>query len=311
MWAFLLKRLAGGAFTLFVIASLCFVIVRFAPGSPFTSDRKLPPEVLRNRERKYHLDKPLPVQFVMRMKGYLRGDFGLSTQYDDRPVMDYIGPALPTSMQLGCLAFLFAMALGISTGIVAAGRQNRWPDHLSMSVAVGGICVPNFLLGPLLVMLFALTLQWLPVAGWPESWSPAELSKLVLPAVTLAMVHVAYISRLMRAGMLDVMNKDYIRTARAKGLSERAVFLKHGLKNGVTPVVSYAGPMAAHIFTGSVVVEKVFNIPGLGRHFVDSALSRDYDLFLGSMLVYSALIIAFNIAVDVAYSLLDPRVRLG
>jgi oligopeptide transport system permease protein len=180
-----------------------------------------------------------------------------------------------------------------------------------MSFALAGICIPNFLLGPLLVMVFALWLGWLPSAGWPESAAPDELAKLLLPAFTLSLVHVAYISRLARAGLLDVLRKDYIRTARAKGLSERVVLLKHALKNGITPVVSYAGPMAAYLLTGSVVVERIFFIPGLGQHFVDGALSRDYSLIMGCMLVYSALVIAFNLLIDVAYSFLDPRVRLS
>ncbi len=309
MWAFLIKRLAGGLLTLFVIATLCFAIIRFAPGSPFSSERKIPPEVLANIERKYGFDKDLHVQYGLRLRGYLSGDLGYSIKYE-RSVNELLFPSLRYSLMLGAIAFILAVTFGVALGIIAAARHNRIPDYLSMSVALTGICVPNFLLGPLLVMVFSLALSWLPVAGWPDGWSWGELSKIILPAIALSMVHIAYISRLTRAGMLDVLNKDFIRTARAKGLSEKVVFLKHVLKNGITPVVSYAGPMAAYILTGSVVVERIFNINGMGRHFVDSSLARDYDVVMGALLIYSTLVIGFNLVVDMAYSFLDPRVRL-
>jgi oligopeptide transport system permease protein len=311
MWAFLAKRISGGLLTLFVIASLCFFMVRFAPGNPFTSERKLSPEVQRNLERKYHYDKPVLVQYALRMKGYLTGDLGPSIKYEGRQVEELILPSFGTSLILGCMTFVLAVVQGVFIGILSAAKHNKVPDHVSMSLALAGICIPNFLLGPLLVMVFSLWLGWLPVAGWPESFRLEELLKLVLPAFTLSLVHTAYVSRLTRAGMLDVLHRDFIRTARAKGLSERAVFLKHALKNGITPVVSYAGPMAAYVFTGSVVVEKVFNLPGMGQHFVDSALARDLPMVMGTMLVYSVLVIGFNLLVDLSYSFLDPRVRLG
>jgi len=311
MLGFLVRRIIGGLITLFVITSLCFFIVRFAPGNPFSQERALPPEVRRNLEKKYHYDKPILTQYFLRMTGYLTGDFGLSIKYQDRQVEDILFPSMGTSVQLGAITFVIAIVVGLAAGIIASVRQNRWPDYASMSVALTGICVPNFLLGPLLVMVFAFYLRWLPVAGWPESAAFSELDKLVLPAITLALVHIAYVSRLGRAGMLDVLNKDYIRTARAKGLAEKEVFLKHALKNGVTPVLSYAGPMAALILTGSVVVEKIFNLPGMGQHFVDAALVRDLPLVMGSVLIYSTLLILFNIVVDIGYSILDPRVRLN
>ena len=311
MIAFLVKRIAGGVLTLFVIATLCFFIIRFAPGNPFSGERKLPPEVLRNLERAYNMDKPLPVQYVLRMKGYLSGDLGLSTKYLGKRVDELLFPSFGVSLQLGALGFLLAILLGVPIGILAAARQNRLPDYLSSSAALVGICVPNFLLGPVLVMVFAMSLHWLPVAGWPENFGGEELLKLLLPALTLGAVHVAYVSRLTRAGMLDVLHKDYIRTARAKGIDERSVFLKHALKNGITPVLSYAGPMAAYIFTGSVVVEKIFNLPGMGQHFVDAALARDDAMVMGAVLIYSCLVIAFNVLVDIGYSALDPRVRLA
>jgi len=310
MAVFLLKRVAGGILTLFVIATLCFFIIRFAPGNPFSGERKLPPEVLRNLERAYNMDKPLPVQYLLRMKGYLTGDLGPSIKYFGKSVNELLLPSFGTSLQLGALGFIFAILLGIPIGIVAAARQNRLPDYISSSLALAGICIPNFLLGPVLVMIFALWFRVFPVAGWPENFSGEELLKLALPAITLGAVHVAYVSRLTRAGMLDVLHKDFIRTARAKGLDERTVFLKHALKNGITPVLSYAGPMAAYIFTGSVVVEKIFNLPGMGQHFVDAAFARDDAMVMGAVLIYSTLVIAFNVMVDVGYSWLDPRVRL-
>lgn len=309
MWSLVLKRLAGGFLTLFVIASLCFFIVRFAPGNPFSAERQIPAEVMRNLERKHNRDKPLVVQYLLRMKGYFTGDLDTSIRYEGKDVSEIIFPSFATSLQLGSLAFVMAMLLGVPIGIIAAVRQNRLPDSLSMSLALVGICVPNFLLGPLLVMIFSLALGWLPAAGWPDSASPWELSKLILPAFTLSLVFVAYVSRLTRAGMLDVLRRDYIRTARAKGLDEKKVLLKHALKNGVTPVVSFSGPMAAAILTGSVVVEKIFFIPGMGQHFIDGALARDDTLVMGTLLIYSALIIFFNLVVDLAYGWLDPRVR--
>lgn len=311
MARFLAARILGGVLTLWAIATLCFFIVRFAPGNPFSGERTLSATAQQNLERKYGLDKPVHVQYFLRMKGYLTGDFGLSVKYEGRQVDEMIFPSLGTSIQLGSLAFLLAMILGMTVGLTASAFHNRYPDYLSMSFALMGICVPNFLLGPLLALVFGLALGWLPVAGWPQSFAPGELVKLILPSATLAMVHVAYVSRLMRAGMLDVLHRDFIRTARAKGVGEWAVVMKHGLKNGATPVLSYAGPMAAFVFTGSVVVEKIFNIPGMGQHFVDSALVRDMPVVMGTLLIYSTLIIAFNMVVDIGYSILDPRVRLG
>jgi len=308
---FLIRRFAAGLATLFIIAVFSFCFTRLAPGSPFSSERQLHPEIIKAYEQYYGLDKPLYVQFWRALKGYVRFDFGPSTMYRGRSVNEYIEPGLGKSIQLGFLGAVFAFLIGLPLGVFASAHQNRIPDHAAMSVATLGICVPNFLLGPLLVQLFSLKLKWLPSTLWPEDGSLKELSKLILPTITLAMVHIAYISRLGRAGMLDVMNKDYIRTARAKGLNEWTVFVKHGLKNGVTPVVSYAGPMVALVLTGSIVVEKVFAIPGLGQHFVNGALNRDANMIMGCVLVYSALVIAFNFVVDVIYGLLDPRVRVS
>jgi oligopeptide transport system permease protein len=265
---------------------------------------------MRNIERYYGLDRPILAQYATTMWNYLRGDFGPSWYHRDRRVHDLIWPAFRVSILLGTLSFFIAIVIGIPIGILAAAKQNRFADHAAMSVAIGGICVPNFLLGPLLKMTLVFWIKLLPVSGWPANGSPWELSRLILPSVTLAMVHVAYISRLMRAGMLDVLRQDYIRTARAKGLAETGVILRHGLKNGVTPVLTYAGPMAALIVTGSMVVERIFGIPGLGLHFVNSALNRDLPLLMGATLVFSTLVIFFNLLVDLTYAWLDPRVRV-
>ncbi len=311
MLGFLVRRFAAGLATLFVIAVLSFVFTRTVKGSPFSSERSFHPEIIKAYNEFYGLDKPLYVQFWRAFKGYVRLDFGPSTMYRGRSVNEYIEPGFKKSIVLGSLAAAFAFLVGLPLGILASAYHNKVPDHAAMSVSTLGICVPNFVLGPLLVFALAIKLKLLPSALWPEDWSWAELSKLVLPTITLSMVHVAYISRLARAGMLDVMNKDYIRTARAKGLNEWAVVLRHGLKNGITPVVSYAGPMVALVLTGSIVVEAVFAIPGMGQHFIKGASNRDANMIMGCVLVYSSLVIGFNMLVDVAYGFLDPRVRVS
>ena len=312
MVAFVLRRLAAGLLTLFTIATLSFAVTRAAPGSPFSSEKALHPEIIRNYNSFYGLDKPILAQYGRTIWRYLHGDLGPSMYYRDFNCNDIVWPGFRKSLFLGSLSAALAFTLGLPLGILAASHQNRLPDHAATSISVFGICVPNFLLGPLLVMVFTSWLGWLPAARWPDRWDTwSEVSKLILPAITLAMAHVAYICRLGRAGMLDVINKDYIRTARAKGLSEGAVFLKHALKNGITPVVSYAGPMIAIVITGSIVVESVFAIPGLGQHFIKSATNRDYSLIMACVLVYSSLVIILNIVVDMVYGILDPRVRVS
>jgi oligopeptide transport system permease protein len=307
---FALRRLLGGLLTLFVVATLSFAITRATPGSPFSSERSLHPEIIKNFESYYGLDKPIWVQYGRTMGRLVRGDLGPSMFYRDFTCNDIVWPGLQKSVVLGSISAVVALLIGIPLGILAAARQNRWQDYGAMSLSIAGICVPNFLLGPLLVLLCTFGLGILPPARWPEDWSFHELRKLILPAWTLAMVHIAYVSRLTRAGMLEVMNKDYVRTARAKGLSEWVVFLKHGFKNGVTPVVSYVGPMVALMVTGSLVVELVFAIPGLGQHFVKSAQNRDMNLIMACVLVYTTMVIFMNFLVDLAYGLLDPRVRV-
>lgn len=309
MLSFLARRFLAAVITLYCIATISFFITRLAPGSPFSQKGKISDEAIENLRSYYGLDRPIWKQYLSTMWNYTQGDFGPSYYNRNKSVQEIIGPALRKSMILGGLAFFLAILVGVPLGVLAAQHKNQPPDHITMSVSVAGICIPNFLLGPLLVMVFGFWFDLLPVAGWPEQFTFAELQKLILPVITLSMIHIAYIARLTRSGMLDTIKKDFIRTARAKGVSERSVIWKHTLKNGMSPVISYLGPMAAMIVTGSVVVEEIFALPGLGRHFVRSALSRDHPLLMGSVLVFSTLIIVFNLLVDIAYSLLDPRIE--
>ena len=311
MFGFFVCRLGAGLLTLLVIAILSFTLTRMAPGSPFSSEKALHPETITAFDKHFGLNDTLYLQFWRAMKGYVVGDFGPSLYYRGQSCNDYVWPGFQKSILLGPIAAVIAMAVGIPLGVLAAAKHNKLPDYVAMSISIVGICVPNFLLAPLLVMIFAVNLKWLPTALWPETFSGAELTKLIMPAIALSFVHIAYISRLARAGMLDVMNKDFIRTARAKGLDERAVVLRHGLKNGITPVVSYTGPMIAYMVTGSLVVEQIFALPGLGRIFVTAATNRDMNMIMAGVLVFSTLVILMNILVDLVYGFLDPRVRVA
>jgi oligopeptide transport system permease protein len=299
---YLAGRLAGLPPILLVIVTVSFFVMRVAPGGPFDLERSLPPEVRANVEARYHLNEPLVRQYVRYLGDVARGDLGPSFRYPDRTVTELIGLGMPVSLALGACALLFALLLGGTAGILAALRRNRLVDYVTMSLALGGVSIPNFVLGPLLVLVFALGLGWLPVAGW-GSWR-----HLVLPSVTLGVFYMAYVARLSRAGMLEVALQDFVRTARAKGLRESVVVLRHALPGAVLPVVSYLGPAAAGALTGSVVVESIFGIPGIGRYFVQSALNRDYTMVLGTVIVFSSLLVAFNLVVDLLYAWLDPRV---
>jgi oligopeptide transport system permease protein len=295
-------RLAGLPPILLVIVTVSFFVMRIAPGGPFDLERTLPEAVRANVEARYHLDEPLARQYLRYLGDVLRGDLGPSFRYPDRTVTELIGLGMPVSLTLGACALLFALLLGGTAGILAALRHNRLVDYLTMSLALGGVSIPNFVLGPLLILVFALWLGWLPVAGW-GSWR-----HLVLPAVTLGVLYTAYIARLSRAGMLEVLFQDFVRTARAKGLRESVVVLRHALPSAVLPVVSYLGPATAGALTGSVVVETIFAIPGIGRYFVQSALNRDYTMVLGTVIVFSGLLVVLNLIVDLLYAWLDPRV---
>lgn len=305
MIRFVLKRIATFVPVLLVIITMTFFMVRIAPGGPFDADRKVPEETLRQLEAAYNLDAPLYRQYLDYLGGVVQGDLGPSFKKPSRTVREWIAMRIPVSLELGGYALIVALLIGLPAGILAAARPNTWQDYGPMSVAMTGICLPNFVLGPLLVLVFSLWLGWMPVSGWD---TPAEK---VLPSLTLGAVYAAYIARLTRGGMLEVMGQDYIRTARAKGLSEAAVVLKHGVRGGVQPVVAFLGPATAGLLTGSFVVEKIFQIPGLGREFVEAAFNRDYTMIMGTVLVYASMVMVLNLVADVAHAWLDPRVRVG
>jgi oligopeptide transport system permease protein len=305
MLAYVLRRLLSIIPTLFLVATLVFVLVRLAPGGPFDQDRTSPPEVKAALDAKYHLSDPIQKQYVDWLEDLaFHADLGPTFKYPNRTVNEIIGLSLPVSMELGVSAMLLALLAGIPLGIVGAVRQNTWKDSLAMGVSMIGVSIPRFVLAPLLVLVFALKLYLLPVARW-ETWR-----HMILPVICSAAPMAAYIARLTRGGMLEVIRSDFVRTARAKGLSERRIIVKHALRGGLLPVVSFLGPGFSGLLVGSLVVEKIFNIPGMGRYFVEAALNRDYNLIVGTTLVYGFLLVTFNALVDVAYKFLDPRVEL-
>src|SRR5512139_742078 len=306
MTKYIIRRFLGLIPTLFIIITLSFFIIRIAPGGPFSEERAIPKQVLENIEKRYHLHEPLLVQYGRYVLDVLRGDLGPSFRYKDYDVNHYIAISLPNSMVLGLISLTLAILFGISTGLISATRQNSTLDYLSMSVAVIGISVPLFVVGPVLMYIFAMKLNLLPTSGWimsGDSWKT-----LLMPMATLALPYFAYIARLSRASILEVLRSDYVRTARAKGLSESVIMFKHVLKGALLPVVSYLGPAFAHIVTGSIVVETIFRVPGLGRHFIQSALNRDYTLIMGTVIVYSIILLIMNFIVDVLYGFMDPRI---
>jgi oligopeptide transport system permease protein len=286
-----------------LVVTVTWILIRMAPGSFYSSEKKLPPAVEANIKKKYGLDKPILQQYGILMGNIIRGDFGDSLKYEGQSVNEIIRRHFPYSATIGILAYLLALVVGLTAGIVAALKQNSAFDYGSMSLAMLGLSVPNFVLGPILVLIFSLWLFWLPPARWGGA------SSLILPVITLAAIYAAYIARLTRAGMLEVMRSDYIRTARAKGLSEWKVLLKHAVRGGLIPVVSFTGPALAALLAGAVVVEKVFAIPGLGNIFIQSIFNRDEPLTLGIVAFLSILIMVFNLLVDVSYAFLDPRIR--
>ncbi len=298
-----LARLLEALFTLWLLATLCFVLLRAAPGGPFDTEKAAPPEVQAALDAQYRLDRSLPAQYGMWLADVARGDLGPSFQYADYTVNRLIAQALPVSVINGGLALLLALALGVPLGIWAALRAGSWLDRGLMLFAGLGLAVPKFVVAPLLVLLFAVTLHWLPAGGWGE-WR-----NIVLPAIALALPNLAYCARLTRASMLDVLNADYLVAARARGLSESRLLLAHALKPASIPVVAWLSPALINIVTGSAVVEQVFGIPGMGRYFVQGALNRDYTLVLGVVLVVGALIVAINALVDTLRAWMDPRLR--
>jgi oligopeptide transport system permease protein len=305
MSRYAIRRLLGVIPTLFIIITVAFFMMRAAPGGPFDKDRQLPEAIEKNMLAHYNMDQPLWGQYLDYLGGIVVGDFGPSFKYRDFTVKELIMTGLPASLRVGGTAMLLAIILGIGFGVVAALRQNTFIDYTVMATAMTGIAIPNFVMAPLLTLVFGVHLSLLPVAGWGDG----AVRNLVLPVVALALPQIAYISRLTRGSMVEILNANYIRTARAKGLAERIVVLRHALKGALLPVVSYLGPATAALATGSVVIETIFDIPGIGRYFVQGALNRDYTLVMGVVTFYAALIVALNLLVDLFYVLLDPKVR--
>ena len=304
MLRFVLRRLVVTVPMVFVVVSLTWGLIRLAPGTFYSQERPIPPAVIENIRAKYGLDQPWYVQYGKVIANTARGDFGISLRYLGQPVNEILASALPVSATLGLLAYSLALIVGILSGTIAALRQNSGLDYSSMAAALVGISIPNFVLGPLLVLLFSLTLFWLPPARW-EGFSV----NLILPVLTLAAVYMSYIARLARAGMLEVLRSNYVRTARAKGLTDRQILIRHALRGGLLPVVSFSGPALAYLVTGTVVVERIFALPGLGNYFINANLNRDEPLIIGIVAFLSIVILLFNLVVDIVYGFIDPRIR--
>ncbi len=304
MLAFVLRRMAALVAVLFCVVTITFFLIRVSPGGPFDAERKLPPAIEKQLLARYKLDGTLWEQYSGYLSDLLRGDLRMSTKYRNRTVVEILAQTLPVTVTLGAAAFLLAVVAGVVLGVTSAAAKGTWKDAAAMLFALSAISLPSFIIGPLLVLVFALWLGWLPVGGW------GTLPALILPAVTLAAPYVAYIARLLRGSMIETLGQDFIRTARAKGLRERVVLYKHGLRVAILPVVSFLGPLAAHLLTGSIVVETIFHIPGAGGFFVNSILNRDGFLLGGVVIVYCTLLVVFNLIVDVLYTMLDRRIRL-
>lgn len=302
MLRLVLGRAFSGVIVIFFVATFSFFMLRAAPGGPFDEERALQPEVKANIEKRYNLDKPLLTQYSIYMKGLAKGELGYSMKRT-QSVWEIIKEHFPTSVILGLLSLVFACVFGIGAGVIAASKQNTWLDHGSMAVALFGISIPSFVLGPILILVFSIWLGWLPPARFEG------VSTWILPAATLGMIYMGVVARLSRSGMLETMRQDYIRTARAKGLSERVVVWKHAVRLGLLPVVTFLGPAMAALITGSFVVEKIFQVPGLGFYFIASISDRDYPVLTGVLVFYSIFLVFMNLMVDIAYGIIDPRIR--
>jgi oligopeptide transport system permease protein len=306
MLRYFLTRLAGAVPTLFIIVTVAFFLIRAAPGGPFDQEQALPPEIMANMQHAYGLDQPIWIQYGRYLGGLAHGDFGPSFKYKDFSVTELIGQGLPVTLELGAIAMVLAMALGVPIGTFAALHHNRAADYATMALAVAGIAVPSFVVLPFLGLLFGVHLHWLPVAGW----EPGSVRDLVLPVAALTLLPLSVIARLTRAEMLEVLRSHFIRTAVAKGLPLRTIIMRHALRPALLPVASYLPPAVASIMTGSLIVESIAGLPGIGRYMVQGALNRDYTLVMGMVIVYSALLIVMGLLVDLLYAWLDPRVRL-
>jgi oligopeptide transport system permease protein len=306
MFRFIVRRLLVTIPTILVVISITWVLIKLAPGNFYSGDKPLPPAIEKSIREKYGLDKPWYEQYGKTIWGIVRHfDFGTSLRFQGQSVNTIIKRSLPVSATIGILAYLLALIVGISVGSIAALKQNSKWDYGSMALAMLGISVPNFVLGPILILIFSLGLYWLP----PSRWEGFPSRSLILPVITLSAIYMAYIARLTRAGMLEVLRSDYIRTARAKGLSERDVLIRHALRGGLMPVISYTGPALAFLITGTVVVERIFALPGLGNYFIQASLNRDEPLIIGIVAFIAITLLFMNLLVDIAYAFLDPRVR--
>ncbi|MEQ6890309.1 oligopeptide ABC transporter permease OppB [Halomonas sp. CS7] len=305
MLRYTLTRLLQAIPTLWIVITLSFFLMHLAPGGPFDGERQLPPEIEANLLATYHLDEPVWQQYLIYMGNLLQGDLGPSFKYKDFTVTELVAQGFPVSLELGLWAIGLALLIGLPLGVIAALRRNSTVDYLVMGTALAGVAIPNFVIAPLLALVFGVFLGWLPVGGWNDGAWP----NLVLPVVALSIQQIAYIARMMRASMIEILGSHFIRTARAKGLTEAEVIWRHALRPAMLPVVSYLGPAIAGIITGSVVIEQIFGIPGIGRYFVQAALNRDYTLVMGTVVFYGALIVLLNLLVDLLYSALDPQIR--
>lgn len=303
MLKFILRRILETIPVLFMVATITFFMLRLAPGGPFDGEKKVDPVIEAQLKAHYGLDKPLYVQYANYLKNLLKGDLGPSFKYANRSVNELIGEALPVSMELGFYSLCIALIIGIAIGVVASLKPNSWSDYVPSSLAMVGICLPTFVLGPLLILIFALKFEMFSATGW-------EFARdRVLPSITLGGYYAAYVARLTRGGMLEVLTQDYIRTARAKGASGPRVLFKHAMRGGLLPVISFLGPATAGLISGSFVIETIFNIPGLGRFFVTSAFNRDYTMVMGTVLFYATLIIVLNMVVDILQVWLNPKLK--
>ena len=303
MFRFILKRLLEAVPVLFVVATLAFFLARFAPGGPFDEERALPPAVKAQMNAHYGLDRPLAEQYVIFLKNLAHGKLGPSYKYHGWNVEELIADRVPTSLALGAGALVFALAVGIPLGALAAMKPNSWLDRLPTGAATLGICLPTFVIGPIFVLIFSNWLGWFNASGWN---SPADF---VLPATTLGLAYAAPVARLMRGAMLEVRSQDYMRTARAKGLSPARIYFVHGLRNALLPVVTYIGPTAAGLISGSFVVESMFNVPGLGQFFVNAAFNRDFTMIVGTVVFYAAVLVLLNLLSEIALVKLNPRLK--
>lgn len=305
MLKLILKRIIEAIPTLIILIIVSFLLMRFSPGSPFLTDKALSPEVMANLMAKYNLDAPLYQQLLNYMGNLLQGDFGPSFQYKDKSVNELLANAFPMSIKLGIVAFFFAVLLGVTAGVIAALRQNSAVDYGIMSFAMLGVVMPTFVSGPLLILVFAVNLGWFPAGGWEGG----DFAHITLPTIALAVAYLASIARVTRGSMIETLNSNFIRTARAKGLSEYKVVVKHALKPAMLPVITIMGPAFVGIITGSLVIESVFGLPGMGKLFVNGALNRDYGLVLSLVVVYGSMTIFFNAIVDILYAYIDPKIR--